>query len=83
MAIGSANSFLWRVVVASDVHVTIFTAPNDANAPGVAAHLAILHEAARDVRLEVDFDVLAAVRARYDKIVVHCAIPRRSLRTVQ
>jgi hypothetical protein len=55
--------------------VTIFAAPNDANAPGVAADLAILHEAARDVRLEVDFDILAAVRARYDKIVVHCVIP--------
>jgi hypothetical protein len=55
--------------------VTIFATSNDANAPGVAADLAILHEAACDVRLEVDFDILPAVRARYDKIVVHCMIP--------
>lgn len=39
--------------------------------PRIAAHLAVLNEAAADVRLDVDFQVLAAKRARYPEVVWH------------
>jgi hypothetical protein len=38
--------------------------------PRVATHLAVLHERPRDVHLDVDLDVLSAVRARDDKILL-------------
>jgi hypothetical protein len=38
--------------------------------PRVATHLAVLHERARDVHLDVDLDVLSAVGARDDKILL-------------
>jgi hypothetical protein len=42
----------------------------NAQEPRVAAHLAVLHEGARDVHLDVDLDVLSAVRARDDEILL-------------
>jgi hypothetical protein len=42
------------------------------DAPWMAAHLAVLHEAAVDVRLDVDFQVLAAKRTRDQELVWHC-----------
>ena len=49
-------------VVASTRHV---------NAPWIAANLAVLNEAAVDVRLDVDFHVLAAKRTRDHELVRH------------
>jgi len=39
------------------------------DAPGIAADLAILNEAASDVRLDVDLDLLAAKRTGDQKLV--------------
>ena len=44
------------------------------DAPGIAAHLAVLNEAAVDVRLDVDFHLLAAKRTRDQELVGHPAI---------
>ena len=41
------------------------------DAPGIAAHLAVLNEAAVDVRLDVDFHLLAAKRTRDQELVRH------------
>jgi hypothetical protein len=41
--------------------------------PWVAAHLAVLNEAAVNVRLDVDFDVLAAIRTGDQEVVWHLA----------
>jgi hypothetical protein len=41
------------------------------DAPWIAAHLAVLNEAAVDVRLDVDFHVLAAKRTRDQELVRH------------
>jgi hypothetical protein len=53
---------LLRAVGAADLDVAVVAGPAHADTPGVAAHLAILDERAADVRLEVDLDLLAAVR---------------------
>lgn len=45
------------------------------DAPGIAAHLAVLNEAAGDVRLDVDFHLLAAKRTRDQELVWHCGNP--------
>jgi hypothetical protein len=42
------------------------------DAPWIAAHLAVLNEAAVDIRLDVDFQVLAAKRTRDQELVWHC-----------
>jgi|SRR5512145_2614311 hypothetical protein len=42
------------------------------DAPWIAANLAVLNEAAVDVRLDVDFQVLAAKRTRDQELVWHC-----------
>ena len=44
------------------------------DAPWVTADLAVLNEAAVDVRLDVDLQLLAAERTRDQKLVWHCAI---------
>jgi hypothetical protein len=41
------------------------------DAPWIAANLAVLNEAAGDVRLDVDFRVLAAKRTRDQELVGH------------
>jgi len=45
------------------------------DAPGIAAHLAVLNEAAVDVRLDVDFHLLAAKRTRDQELVGHDGNP--------
>ena len=60
-----------RAVGAGDVDVAIFAAARYAHAPRVAADLAVLDEAAFDIRLHVDFHRLAAIRARHEMLVVH------------
>ena len=49
------------------------------DAPWVAAHLAVLNEAAIDVRLDVDFQLLAAKRTRDQELVWHCRHPTAML----
>ena len=44
------------------------------DAPGVTADLAVLNEAAVDVRLDIDLQLLAAERTRDQKLVWHRAI---------
>jgi hypothetical protein len=43
---------------------------DDPKAPRVAAHLAILHERSANVRLEVNLNLLAAVRTGYEKLIL-------------
>ena len=45
------------------------------DAPWVAADLAVLNEAASDVRLDVDLQLLAAERTRDQKLVWHLRDP--------
>src|SRR5882762_3346156 len=54
------------------IHIEISFAGGSANAhpPRVAAHLAVLDERAVDVGLDVDFDLLAAVRAGHREPIV-------------
>ena len=44
------------------------------DAPWIAANLAVLNEAALDVRLDVDLRMLAAKRARHQKLIWHFGI---------
>ena len=50
--------------------IAIVAGSEDADAPRVAAHLAVLHEAASHVGLEVDLDLLAAVRTGDLELIV-------------
>jgi hypothetical protein len=52
----------------------IVVSTGDVDAPRVTADLAVLNEAAGDVRLDVDLQLLAAERTRDRKLVWHCAI---------
>ena len=47
----------------------IFVATRHVDAPWIAADLAVLNKAARDVRLDVDLQLLAAKRTRDRKHV--------------
>ena len=50
----------------------IVASPRYLDAPWIAANLAVLNEAVLDVRLDVDFQVLAAKRTRDHELVWHC-----------
>ena len=69
---------LFRAVRARHRYSAIVVLALDAKQPGVAAHLAILHEAALDVPLESHVDVLSAVGARDDEILFHQPARRSS-----
>ena len=60
-----------RSVGARDVDVPVVSRPRHADPPGIAADFAVLDEAAFHVGLEIDFDLLPAVRAHHDKLIVH------------
>jgi hypothetical protein len=47
----------------------IFVSTRHVDPPWIAADLAVLNEAAVDVRLDVDFQVLAAKRTRDQELV--------------
>ena len=47
----------------------IFASARHGDAPWIAADLAILNEAAVDIRLEVDLQLLAAKRTRDQEVV--------------
>lgn len=52
---------------------TIFVSTRDVDAPRIAADFAILNEAAVDIGLYIDLQVLAAKRTRHQEVVRHCA----------
>src|SRR5262249_36210824 len=60
---------LFRSVGARDVDGSVVALSCHEDPPGVAADLAVLNEAAADVGLEIDLDLLAAVRAGDDELV--------------
>src|SRR5688500_13236201 len=51
---------------------SVVASTGHANAPWIAANLAVLNEAAVDVRLDVDFQSLAAKRTGDQELVWHC-----------
>ena len=65
----------FRSVGACHMDNPIVVSTGHADAPWIAAHLAILNEAAMDVRLDVDFHLLAAKRTRDQKLVWHSRNP--------
>src|SRR5438034_1856929 len=62
-----------------DVNPALIAVTEDTKLPGIAADLAVLNQPAANVRLEVDFDLLATVRPRHDELVGHTAIIRPSV----
>jgi hypothetical protein len=60
---------LLRAVGAADIDVAVVTGPAHADPPGVAAHFAVLDKRSADVRLEVDLDLLAAIRTGDEELV--------------
>src|SRR5712692_3238456 len=71
----SSRSELLRAVRARDGHGALVILPLDAKEPGIAANLAVLHEAAPDVSLEAHVHVLSAVGAGDDEVLFHSACP--------
>jgi len=67
--ITATDSF--RSVRAGDVDLAVLAGSVDPDAPGIAADLAVLHERASDVGLEIDFDLLAAVRTDDVELIAH------------
>ena len=65
------GSGLLRTVGTPHVDMAIAAFARDANKPGIAAHLAVLNETSRHVGLDEDLAVLATVRTRHIKSVVH------------
>src|SRR5437867_11777009 len=71
---GIALSSLFGSVGARDVDVgclAIGASPRHRHPPRVAADLAVLDETASRIRLDVDLDLLAAVRAYDKEEIVH------------
>jgi hypothetical protein len=60
---------LLRTVGARDLDVAVLAAACHPNPPRIAADFAVLDEAAADVRFEINLDLLAAVRARDEKLI--------------
>ena len=63
---------LFRAVRSSHIEGAIIATALNPDAPGIATHFAILDEAAPDIRLHVNLDLFAAIRARDQKLVGHC-----------
>ena len=74
MALDSRPSSL-RSVGACHVDDAILVSTGHVDAPWIAAHLAVLNEAAMDVRLDVDFHLLAAERTADQELVWHLQNP--------
>jgi hypothetical protein len=58
-------------VRANDIDMAIGAPARHAHPPGIAANFAVLDEAALDVRLEIDFHLLAAVGTHHEEQVFH------------
>jgi hypothetical protein len=69
--VGEGVGASFRSVRAGHMDNPIVVPTGHVNAPWIAAHLAVLNEAAVDVRLDVDFQLLPAKRTRHQKLVWH------------
>ena len=56
------------------MHIAIVISTRHADPPRITAELAVLNEAAMDVRLDVDLHLLAAKRTRDHEFVWHCRL---------
>ena len=70
---------LFRSVRAPNLDADLVAVARDADAPGVAADLAVLDVAAADVQLDVDLDLFTAIRAGHQVRVVHASDDSASL----
>ena len=68
-----------RSVGARDVDAAVLSRPGHADPPGVAAYLAVLDEAAFHVGLEINLDLLPAIRAHHCELIVHPCIMTLSI----
>ena len=64
---------LLRAIRPRDLNVPLLPIGRDAELPWIAADLAVLDERPPDLRLEIDLDLLATVRARDVELRVHKA----------
>jgi len=69
---------LVRAISTADVDPTVVAVARDANQPRIATDLAILHERAPHVGLEIDLHCLATVRALHYELGIHKGIVRRA-----
>jgi len=68
----------FRSVCACHIDNPIVVSTRHVDAPWIAANLAVLNEAPANVRLDVDFHVLAAKRTRDHKFICHLPISYRN-----
>jgi hypothetical protein len=69
--LGADVATLLGAVGAHDRNVPLAADLCNADAPRIAADLAILNKAALHIGFDVDLDFLAAVRACHDELVIH------------
>ena len=69
--LGAEVASLLRAVGAHDRNVPLATDLCNADAPRIAADLAILNKSAPHIGFDVDLDLLPAVRACHDELVIH------------
>jgi len=62
---------LLRTISPSHIDPTVAIAARYADAPWVAAHFAVLNEAASDIRFEIDLEFLAAIRTLDGELFFH------------
>src|SRR5436190_24390533 len=68
-----------RSVAARHMDNAIFVPARHVDAPRIAAHFAVLNEAAMDVGLDVDVHLLSAKRTRDQEVVRHSSDPTAML----
>ena len=64
---------LLRTIRPREFHVSFIDGLNDADAPRIAANLAILNERPTHVWLDVDFARFPTIRAGDGEVVIHAA----------
>jgi len=65
---------LLRAVGALHIDETFLTSSHDEETPRIAAHLAVLNEAAANIGLDIDLDLLTRTRALDQKVVSHVGV---------
>jgi len=70
-AAAAAVQALLRSICPGDIDDPVVVPARHSNPPGIAAHFAILHEAAGNIRLHVDLQCLAAVWTGDQELVRH------------
>jgi hypothetical protein len=69
--LGADVASLLRAVGAHDRNVPLAADLCNADAPRIAANLTILNKSALHIGFDVDLDLLPAVRACHDELVIH------------